>query len=1005
MTPTYRILSLVLMLFLLIRSAFATEGALDSVTLQLKWKHQFQFAGYYAALDKGYYRAAGLEVRIVEPEAGQKSVEQVLKGAAEFGVGNSDLLLYRQLGEPVVVLGVIFQHSPMAILARADRVENLHDLAGRVLMLEPDAAELHAYLKRENMDLQRIHTRPHSYDVQALISGEVDALSAYTTDEPFAVRQAGVQVLEFLPLSGGIDFYGDNLFTTEQQQRDHPQRVAAFRAASLKGWAYAMQHPEEIIDLILEKYSNRHSREHLLFEARQMRRLIAPEQVAIGYMNPGRWQHIADTYAELGLLPRSISLQGFLYEPHEPVDLERFYPYIVATLVLLLAAVATTLFVLRLNRRLMGSERRYRTVYENAPLAFVLWGQDGRITGWNRASERIFGWSLEEVQGRQVLDFMVPLSEQSQVQAEITSAINGAGPSRSLHWNLTKSGEQVLCEWIHTALCDEKGCMTVVALALDVTARVRAEERLREALRSQQAIFDCSNAGICVVDQELSFVEVNNHLCRLLGYGREELIGHSSALLHPDEQAYRRFTREIYPKVLEGSINSLEYRLRHRDGGLVWCQINLGVIANDDPSSGLVMVVVEIGERKRVEQELLAAREAAEQANRSKSAFLANMSHELRTPLHAILGFTQVLQQEFPEPALSKLDIIANSGRHLLSLIDEVLDLAKVESGRMELVTEPFNPGLLLEELAQTYQLRCREKGLEFRYRGGEDLPAQLEGDSRKLRQILINLLGNALRFTEQGWVELAAEYREQTLALTVSDSGIGFDPQQRGRIFEPFVQLGDERQSAGGTGLGLAIASRLLELMEGSLRVESEPGRGSQFRLELPARIAVAGREVTEPPRRARVTGYRRKEGSGPLRLLIVDDDYTNRDILRYMLAPLGFDLEEAEDGRQALERVEQKRPDLVLLDIRMEGLDGLEVARRLRNKEAGECLPIVAVSAASFREDREAALAAGCVAHMSKPVELEALLEVLASQLPLVWCREGEHPQSSPPVSEGND
>jgi len=287
--------------------------------------NQFQFAGYYAALAKGYYRDAGLEVTIKEASPGLDPVKEVVEGRAEFGVGTSALLLARHAGAPVVVMAAIFQHSPYILLTRADRgIHSVSDLAGRRIMLEPRAEEILALLRHNELDQGSVTLLPHSFNLDDLVEGRTDAMASYITDEPFALAQRGIPHLAFTPLGAGIDFYGDSLFTSEQMIQASPDTVQAFREASMKGWRYAMAHPDEIIELILMQYSSRMSREHLRFEAQQMHTLIQPELVEMGYINPARWQHIAATYAGLGLLPESVSLEGFLYEPQLTVSRTTF---------------------------------------------------------------------------------------------------------------------------------------------------------------------------------------------------------------------------------------------------------------------------------------------------------------------------------------------------------------------------------------------------------------------------------------------------------------------------------------------------------------------------------------------------------------------------------------------------------------------------------------------------------------------------------------------------------
>jgi diguanylate cyclase (GGDEF)-like protein len=297
---------------------------LDEIDLQLRWHHQFQFAGYYAALEQGYYRAAGLDVRIHEGAPGRTPVGEVLAGRAQYGEANSELLYQRLKGEPLVALAAVFQHSPSVLLARADsRIRSPQDLAGKRVMIIGDVtdADLIAMLQNEGVDLNRVNMIPSSYQIHDLVDGKVDAFNSYLTNEPYYLRQHGVEYTVLDPRRYGIDFYSDILFTTEQEVHDHPERVHAFRQASLRGWEYAMAHPEEIIDLLQRKYGVTKTRDHLAYEASSMRQLIQPDLVQIGHMNPGRWQHMADTLVKIGMLQPGYSLDGFLYDTDRTAEL------------------------------------------------------------------------------------------------------------------------------------------------------------------------------------------------------------------------------------------------------------------------------------------------------------------------------------------------------------------------------------------------------------------------------------------------------------------------------------------------------------------------------------------------------------------------------------------------------------------------------------------------------------------------------------------------------------
>ncbi len=472
--------------------------ALESVTLQLNWKHQFQFAGYYAAVEKGYYRDAGLDVRILEVDTGQDPAASVLKGDAEYGVGASELVQLRGEGKPVVALAVVIQHSPLVVLARrASGIETLHDLVGKRIMLMPHETELYAYFQREGLPVGLIRKFPHSFNTKDLIEGRVDAVSGYATDEPYLLQEAGLAFVRFSPQASGIDFYGDTLFTSEQRLRRHPAQVKAFREASLAGWRYAMAHPEEIADLILTRYSDRHARGHLLFEAREMARLMQPELVQIGHMNPGRWQHIAQTYVDLGMLSAVPPLEGFLYDP-DPPAMPRWIYGMVLILAILITLVA---YFVSVNRRLAyamaerqkafdllsQSEEKYRILAESS--ADVIWQLDERMryAYINPADEKLRGFRREEVIGKPVSAVLTPAS------LDVVKRINRQrkeDEARGIRSGTVKFEVEEICKdggtvWVEAnsiPLRDKDGRITgFFGVSRDTSERRRHEQALSDA--------------------------------------------------------------------------------------------------------------------------------------------------------------------------------------------------------------------------------------------------------------------------------------------------------------------------------------------------------------------------------------------------------------------------------------------------------------------------------------------------------------------------------------------
>jgi two-component system sensor histidine kinase/response regulator len=447
-----------------------------------------------------------------------------------------------------------------------------------------------------------------------------------------------------------------------------------------------------------------------------------------------------------------------------------------------------------------------------------------------------------------------------------------------------------------------------------------------------------------------------------------------------------------------------------KDGREILCEwYNTPLIDDDGIVIGLASLVQDVTERVQTEEKLREAKEAAETASRAKSAFLANMSHELRTPLNAILGFSQLMARD---PGLTaeqqeNLETIGRSGEHLLGLINDVLELSKIDAGRVTLQEESFDLHRLLDGLEEMFRLRAADNGLALIFDQAPNVPQYVRTDQGKLRQVLMNLLGNAVKFTREGGITLRVGSTPRAgtalLHFEVEDTGPGIAPEELDVVFDAFLQTASGQASKEGTGLGLPISLQFVKLMGGDLIVSSDgvPGQGSLFKFDVQIELVDAADALTSRPAR-RVIGLEPNQlaaDGGPYRLLIAEDREASRKLLTKLLEPLGFEVREAVNGQEAVEIWEQWEPHLIWMDMRMPVVDGHQATKRIKSTTKGQATVIIALTASAFEEDRQVILAEGCDDFVRKPFREADIFDKLTKHLGVCFVYEEVEPTAQAP------
>ena len=645
---------------------------------------------------------------------------------------------------------------------------------------------------------------------------------------------------------------------------------------------------------------------------------------------------------------------------------------------------------------LQESNTLLRSILESTPDFIVVKDLQGLHVALNSNLAKFLGKPIEEIIGKDDFE-LLPLDAASAIVAKDRQIVT-TGIAETYEEDVSNGENRGTFLTTKAPWRDTDGnILGIIAITRNISDRKLAELALQRSEERFRSLIEATSQIIWSTDAEGAFITDQPQWRAYTGQTIEELWGWGWLnMVHPEDKAH---TTEVWLAALVNrTVYQADLRIQRYDGEYRYFSARGVPILNVDGSiEEWVGANTDITERKQAENALAKAKEAAEAASYAKSEFLANMSHELRTPLNGILGYAQILQRSkhLHEEVRSRIDVIYQCGSHLLTLINDILDLSKIEAQKVELMPTDFHFPAFLQGVAEMCRIRAELKNINFQYQLATELPIGIRADEKRLRQVLINLLSNAIKFTDAGSVTFTISYGcEGKIRFQISDTGIGIHQDKLQAIFQPFEQAGDSRRQTEGTGLGLAISQRIVELMGSTIHVQSEIGVGSIFWFDVNLPPADEWVKTSQTDDKGQIIGIK----DWCPKVLVVDDKWANRSVIANLLEPIGFEIAEAVNGEEGWQKVQEFQPHLVLTDLLMPELDGFGLIERIRKSDAFKDIAIIVSSASVFETDQHRSLEVGGDEFLPKPIQASDLFLKLRKHLNLEWLYEEQKDLNQP-------
>ncbi len=966
----------ILIIFILFFSALYSKQD-KKISLQLQWKHQFQFAGYYMAKEKGFFKNSGFDVDIKEFKYGMNVTDEILAENSTFGTGRPTLLINRSAGDKIVLLASIFQSSPNILLAlKSSNIKTIKDFKNKKIMVTGDAkydSTIMSMIFSKGLTKKDLIFKEHTFNLDDLVNGKTDLISSYISNEPFLLKKRGIESVVFDPKDYGFDFYNDILFTTQENIENNFEEVKKFTEASLKGWEYAFNHIDETVEVILKKYNTQNkSKTALLYEADALKKLSFYKTDTIGKIDTDKVKRIFDYYRLMGFIKEEIDYNSFIYSfnNHFKYSLTKEETEFLKKKKEIKVCIDPNWMPFEKieNGSHIGISSDYIKIFREKleiPMLLV------KTKSWDE--------SLQKIKNRQC--DIIPLVSKT--------------PSREEYMRFTKPYIEtpiVIATKTGLPFIDEISQIKNKKLAIvkgyslfEILKKEHPFLNLVEVSSIDEGLEKVQKGevfGYLDNTQVINYKIQNNYLGTIAVSGKIRDMVDLGIGVRSDQG----LLKTVFDKLILSIDDSTKRGIQAK-----WININYNLKKDFTLMWEIVLIFLFIlsgiiyWNRKlsSLNKQLQQQRDKAREATRTKSNFLANMSHEIRTPMNGIIGMSHLMLNTKLEPKQKEyINKIDDSAKLLMEIIDDILDFSKIEAGKLKIEKVNFNLKKLLDSVIHLVEFKIKKKGLKLHINYMNESQIYF-GDPLRISQVLMNLLYNAVKFTPKGEITVNIRERENhNVLFEIIDTGIGIDKDKIGKVFESFTQADSSTtRRFGGTGLGLSISKQLVELMNGKIHVDSQKGVGSKFsfEIELP--------KVNDKDQSSfeKLTYYNEKEPNPQLQsiegitILLAEDNKSSLQTIKELLGNLGLEIETAYNGVEAVEKFnrDKERYKLVIMDIQMPFMGGIEAAKIIRKLDSH--VPIVALGTSFMTQDINHFKEAGINRYLEKPPEVKKLYSII--------------------------